>query len=310
MLIIPLNSGFAAQTGSVLGKLKPKVFIDRHWRLLALAIVLLCWICHPAANASGQEEVVQIRLNHRHVAEILPMAEPLVSSRGYISADQRTNSLIVIDNPAAIANIRRLVQELDQEVPLLKIRVRYTNVDSDHAREADANVQAQTGDTRVEIGQDRSDESGVEADFQESRGRVRRQSEYMIRVRSGSIAFIESGYDVPDRNRWKELSRRYGYIPDSVVFQRVASGYNVRPVLMGDQVRIEIIPRINYFDNRGRDQKILFAQAATTLFAPLDTWVDIGGLLGGHREVNRQILSDSRLVSDGSLIMRLIVTID
>ncbi len=278
--------------------------------MLAAAMALLGWFSIPAAIAMAQEEVVQIRLKHRHVAEILPMAEPLLSSKGFISADQRTNSLIVIDSPVAIANIRRLVRELDQEVPLLKIRVRYENSDSDQAREAGASLRAKTGNTTVEVGKDDSNDAGVEADLKESRGRVQRQSEYMIRVRSGSIAFIESGYDVPDRNRWQELSRRYGYISDSAVFQRVASGYNVRPVLMGDQVRIEIIPRINYSDNRGRNQKILFAQAATTLFAPLDTWVDIGGLMGGHREVNRQILSDSRFASDGSLTMRLLVTVD
>ncbi len=278
--------------------------------LLAAGALMFCCFINPTAKAWGQEEVVQIRLKNRPVGEILPLAEPLISSKGFISADQRTNSLIVIDNPAAIANVRRLVQEIDHEVPMLKIRVRYSNADSDHARQAVAALRAKTGDTAVEIGQDRPNDAGVEADFEESRDRVQRQSEYMIRVRSGKIAFIESGYDVPARNRWQELSHRYGYIPDSVVFQRVASGYSVRPVLMGDQVRIEIIPRINYYDNRGRDQKILFAQAATTLFAPLDTWVDIGGLMGGHREVNHQILSDSRLVSDGSLTMRLMVSID
>lgn len=278
--------------------------------MLAAAIALLCWLSSPDAIALAQEEVVQIRLKNRQVGEILPMAKPLVSSKGFISADQRSNSLIVIDNPVAIANIRRLVEELDQEVPLLKIRVRYENADSDQSRGAGASLEAKTGDTTVAVGKDRPDETGIEADLEASHDRIHRQSEYIIRVRSGSIAFIESGYDVPARKRWQELSHRYGYIPDSVVFQRVASGYDVRPVLMGDQVQIEIIPRINYFDNRGRDQKILFAQAATTLFAPLDTWVDIGGLLGGHREVNRQILSDSRIASDGSLTMRLMVTID
>jgi hypothetical protein len=79
---------------------------------------------------------------------------------------------------------------------------------------------------------------------------------------------------------------------------------------MGRQVRIEIVPRINYRDNRGRDQNIRFAQAATTLFAPLDTWVDIGGVLGGQREIDRQILSDSRHASDHRLTMRLLVSVD
>ena len=277
---------------------------------LARSVMLFICLGHLAAPSWAQEEVVQIRLKNRHADEILPMAQPLVSPKGFISADRRTNSLIIIDNPAAIAKIRRLVHELDQEVPLLKIRVRYESADTDQANEASASARAKTGDTTVEIGRDRGKGTGIEADINESRSTAQRQSEYILRVRSGGTAYIESGYDVPHRERWRELSHRYGYIPNGVVFRRVASGYSVRPVLMDDQVRIEIIPRINYFDNRGRNQNIQFAQAATTVFAPLGKWVDIGGVLGGHRDIDRQILADSQHASDDRLTMRLLVTVD
>jgi hypothetical protein len=280
----------------------------RHGVLLTI-VALVAWAVHPP-DLQAQEKVVQIRLSHRHVSEILPLTKPLASPDGFISADQRTNSLIVIDNPTAIARIRRLVQELDQAVPLLKIRVRYENTKVETQRDASASAQVKTGSTTVEVGKKPMAEEGVEAEFSEGRGKIQRQSDYVIRVRSGSTAFIATGYDVPHRERWQALSHRYGYIPETVVFQRVASGYNIRPVLVGDQVRVEIVPRINYFDNRGRDQKIQFAEAATTLFAPLGEWVDIGGVLGGHREINRQILSDSQHTADNRLTMRLIVTID
>ncbi len=275
---------------------------------LALALVLL--ICLLTVEAGAHEEVVQIRLKNRYAGEILPMAAPLVSPGGHISADTRSNSLIVIDNPAVIARIRRLVEELDHEVPLLKIRVRYECAESDQTADACASARVESGDTAIAVGSQRSDDSGIEADVQAGRRQAQRQSEYILRVRSGGIAYLESGYDVPHRDRWSDLSRRYGYIPKGVVFRRVTSGYHIRPVLMGDQVRIEIVPRISYLDNRGRDQNIQFTQAATTLFAPLDTWVDIGGVLGGQREIDRQILSDSRHASDDRLTMRLLVTID
>ncbi len=278
--------------------------------LLTSALTLFFILGSLAATSAAEEKVVQIRLKNRHAGEILPMAQPLISPRGFISADRRTNSLIIIDNPTAIARIRRLIQELDQEVPLLKIRVRYESDDTDQANEASAAVRAKTGNTTVEIGEDRGKGTGIEADIDERRSNAQRQSEYILRVRSGGIAHIESGYDVPHRDRWRELSHRYGYIPDGVVFRRVASGYSVRAVLMDDQVRIEIIPRINYFDNRGRHQDIQFAQAATTLFAPLGKWVDIGGVLGGHRDIDRQILADSQHASDDRLTMRLMVTVD
>jgi type II secretory pathway component GspD/PulD (secretin) len=276
--------------------------------LLAIA-ALVAWAAHPP-DLRAQEKVVQIRLSHRHVSEILPLTKPLVSPGGFISADQRTNSLIIIDNPTVIARIRHLVQELDQAVPLLKIRVRYENTEVETQHDASASAQVESGNTTVAVGKQPRAEEGVEAELNAGRGKIQRQSEYVIRVRSGSTAYIETGYDVPHRERWQALSHRYGYVPETVVFQRVGSGYNIRPVLVGDQVRIEIVPRINYFDNRGRDQKIQFAEAATTLFAPLGDWVDIGGVLGGHREINRQILSDSQHTADNRLTMRLMVTID
>ena len=275
-----------------------------------LAFAVFCLLGFFPAETRAEEKVVQIRLKNRHAGDILPMAKPLISPQGHISADQRSNSLIVIDNPEAIARVRRLVQEVDQEVPRLKIRVRYESTDSDQAADAGASARIKTGDTTIEAGREKRDDTGIEADIQAGRKQAQRQSEYVLRVRSGSIAYLESGYDVPHRDRWRDLSRRYGYVSEGVVFRRVTSGYHIRPVLTGDQVRIEIVPRISYLDNRGRDQNIQFAQAATTLFAPLDRWVDIGSVLGGHREIDRQILADSRHASDNRLSMHLMVTID
>jgi hypothetical protein len=218
--------------------------------------------------------------------------------------------LIVIDNPDAIARIRRLVKELDQEMPLLIIRVQYANAASDGENEAAAAARVEEGKTSVEIGGETVRGEGVEADVYAGRSKSQRQSEYIIRVRSGGVAYIEVGYDVPHRTRWQQLSQRYGYVPETIVFQRVASGYNVRPVLAGDQVQIEIVPRINYFDNRGRNQNIHFSEAATALVVPLDKWIDISGVMGGHREINRQLLADSHHTADRGLTMRLMVSID
>ncbi len=280
------------------------------WVLAALAISLIVWAGVIPRKALAQEEVVQIRITKRHVDEILPAAKPLLSSRGFISADQRTNSLIVIDNPEAIARIRRLVQELDLETPLLIIRVQYADAAADGASEANAPAGAGEGKTTAESDPEPVRGAGDETDAYALRTKSRRQSEYVIRVRSGGMAYIEVGYDVPQRKRWQQLSQRYGYISETVVFQRVASGYNVRPVLVGDQVQIDIVPRINYFDNRGRDQQIHFAEAATTLVVTLDNWIDISGVMGGHREINRQILADSQHAADHQLTMRLMVSVD
>nr|MBL0712576.1 hypothetical protein [Desulfobacterales bacterium] len=205
--------------------------IGMNWRMVFLtALVGIIGWMGGCADVLAQENVVQIRLTNRHVSEVLPLAQPLISPAGFISADARTNSLIVIDNPDAIARIRDLVQRVDQAVAQLKIRVRYESAESNANREARVAGQVKAGRTTVEGGKDSVDGEGVDAGLAAGHSRTQRQSDYVIRVRSGNTAYIEAGYDVPYRKRWQQLSRQYGYIPDSVVFQRVASGYVIRQV--------------------------------------------------------------------------------
>ena len=85
--------------------------------------------------------------------------------------------------------------------------------------------------------------------------------EYTVVVRSGSTAYISSGYDVPYPERWARLSHKHGHIQRPVTFKKVDTGYDVRPVLMGNNVQIEITPHISYIDPRGLRQPIRFAEA-------------------------------------------------
>lgn len=61
-----------------------------------------------------------------------------LSQRGSLSFDRRTNTLLVIDNPTRVADIRRLVQELDKPVDQVVIEARIVIANESFARDIGA----------------------------------------------------------------------------------------------------------------------------------------------------------------------------
>ena len=268
-----------------------------------ILIAALAGMVFPAAAA---EEVVQIRIINRDVNEMLTIVQPLVSPYGYISADGPSNSLIVIDQPAVVNRIRALVARIDQPVPQLRIRVQYGYDKSRQGQSASVEGRVQVGDATIGTGDKAS--TGIEAELSAGQGQRQSKGDYMVMVRSGSTAYISSGYDVPYPERWSRLSRKHGHTGGPLTFKKVDTGYDVRPVLVGEMVQLEITPHISYLDARGFRQPIRFAEASTRLNVPLGQWVEIAGANEATQEIYSQILSAGRTSAGEQLSMRLMVT--
>lgn len=283
--------------GGTARRRKPGILIP-----MILSAILAAGV-FPAAAA---EEVVQIRITHRDVSEVLSIVQPLVSPYGFISADVPSNSLIVIDQPVVVERIRALVSRIDQPVPQLKIRVQYGYDDARQSRSASVEGRVEAGDATIGLGETASE--GIEAEISSGAGQRQSRGDYIVMVRSGSSAYIRSGYDVPYPERWLHLSRKYGHIKHPVTFKRVDTGYDVRPVLVGEMVQIEITPRISYLNANGLKQPIRFAEAATRLNVPLGQWVEIAATNDEAQEVYSQILGAGHSSGGEHLSMRLMVT--
>lgn len=276
-------------------------------RLLAvLGLVLLFGAQGTGLQAA--EEVVQIRIVHRDAGEMLTIVQPMISPYGFISADAPSNSLIVIDDPASIARIQALVSKIDQPVPQLKIRVRYG--DRQFLEEQSAGVEGRVAVGDVTVGTGQGEGEGLDATLSSEKRERQNRGEYTILVRSGSTAFISSGYDVPYPQRWSRLSHRHGHTGQGVVFKKVDTGFDVRPVLVGDIVQLEITPRISYIGRGHRPHPIRFTEAATRLNAPLGQWVEIGGIDSQYAEIHSQILSGGRASGEEGVVMRVMVTLN
>jgi hypothetical protein len=270
----------------------------------------LLWIAlgvgYLVGPALASEEVVQIRIVHRDANDMLTMVQPLISQYGFISADTASNSLIVIDQTANVRRIQQLVSQIDQPVPQLKIRVEYGRQETKSDQSVATRGKIEVGDATVSVGDKKKE--GIDVELSADESQRHDKGEYTVIVRSGSTAYISSGYDVPYPERWVRLSHKHGHIKRPVTFRKVDTGYDVRPVLMGNNVQIEITPHISYIDPRGLRQPIRFAEAATHLNVPLNQWVEIAGTSDSYEEINRQILGGGRASSDNQLSMRLMVT--
>ena len=273
---------------------------------LLIPMVLVMALFGIIFPAEAAEEVIQIRIIHRDVNDMLTIVQPLISPYGFISADVPSNSLIVIDKPAVVSQIRALVSRIDQPVPQLKIHVQYGFEASRQDRSASVEGQVDVGDVTIGVGDKPSE--GIAAEVSDRSGQRRNRGDYIVMVRSGSTAYISSGYDVPYPERWSRLSRKHGHISHPVIFKKVDTGYDIRPVLVGEMVQVEITPHISYLNAKGSRQPIRFAEAATRLNVPLGQWVDIAGTNDETQEIYRQIFGAGHTSSGEQLSMRLMVT--
>ena len=77
----------------------------------------------------------QLFINYAVAEDVRPLAEPLLSSRGEIRIDTRTNSLLVTDTVGRIAQIENLVNGLDTITPQVLIESRVVQATLDFTRE-------------------------------------------------------------------------------------------------------------------------------------------------------------------------------
>jgi type IV pilus assembly protein PilQ len=81
-----------------------------------------------------------IQINYAKAAELAALVRgegnnSLLSERGSVAIDERTNTLLVSDTPTSLANVRRLVTTLDIPVRQVLIESRVVIVNDDYSRE-------------------------------------------------------------------------------------------------------------------------------------------------------------------------------
>ena len=275
-----------------------------HQRIIILYFCCLCLMFYLSSLCRA-ETVAIIPIYYRNASDALPIVKSMLSPNGTATIDARTNSLIITDNDQPIKNIRTFLKNYDQAVQQVRIRVKFNETASTKGRSVLAEGGVSGEKWKITTG--RKEHAGIDIHVNDREAQQQGLSEYFITVASGSSAYILTGQDIPYRQRWIYLSQQYAGWQDTVVFQKIETGLEVRPVLVGDQANIEITPRISYEDSDGSKGIIRFTKAATSLTVPLGQWVNIGGTADESNEVIKAILERGSGKKDSSTSISLLV---
>lgn len=79
------------------------------------------------------------KLNHAKASDVITSLTKgngnVLSENGYLHFDERSNSLIIKDSATALANIQKLIKELDKPIPQIAIEARIVTISSENLQE-------------------------------------------------------------------------------------------------------------------------------------------------------------------------------
>lgn len=269
------------------------MMIKKYW---VLSIFLLGLT--GASPAQAETELKIITLQHRFPQEILPSVQAIVGNDGSVTTTQ--NFLIVRASPENMQQIEQLVAGLDTEQKNVRITVSHDSQLMSRQRGAAVSGNMQAGNVQLHVPSQsqqamplvrKSQSQGVEVDVGQREIISNQSGQEFVNVLDGQRAFIRVGQSVPYTQQWVNFSQRYprGYGSISTTqFRDITTGFAVRPRYIGQQVEVEITPRIASLNANGY---IDFEELSTIVRVVPRTWLDIGGVMQSRDEVSRAILS-------------------
>ncbi len=201
----------------------------------ALPLLLL------ALPALAQDAVEVIPLRHRTAEQVIPILRPLLEPGGALTGQY--NQLIVRTSPANLAQLRAVIERIDQPARRLQVSVRFDNA----SVRSDAGVQ---GEARIS----------------------NRGSSAEIRIRDASSSQDER---VDQRMQVIEGGQAYISTGEARIYGQAGTGFAVVPRIAGGNVQLDILTQQEAFVRGGAIQG---ARAATTVSGPLGEWIELGGV--------------------------------
>ena len=224
-------------------------------------VLLLVLLSAPSAFAQGTLEVISLR--HRTAEQVIPVLRPLLETGGALSGQY--NQLIVRTSPANLAQIRSVLDAIDQPARRLVISVRFDNA----LQSARSGVET---DARIS-----NRGSGANVRIEDSRSSRGEQVDQRIQVLEGGQATISTGE-----------SRNYA---------QTGTGIAVVPRVSGNNVTLDIGAQQESFTRGGAIQG---ERAVSTVSGRLGEWIDLGGASSASSRSDSGILSSRERTTSGN----------
>ena len=255
-----------------------------------------------SASVLAETEFKIISLQHRFASDLLPTIAPMVGLDG--TATGMNNQLILRAQPERMREIEALIEKLDAARVNRRITVSNNLQQDSQSSTFDASGTVRSGNVTISKSR-RMQNTGGRLIVERNTSSTRQTGNQFINVLDGERAFISSGQIVPFMQEWVSITRRYVQIERLTDWREVTTGFAVRPRTIGNQVELEITPRISSMNQQGF---IDFNELSTVISLSLGEWLDIGGTMQNKDEISRKILG-SQSVSN-SQNSRLLIKVD
>lgn len=267
-----------------------------------LLALLLVFVCGAAAAEPMQLEVITLR--HRLVGDVLPVLEPLLAPGGTLSG--MNDRLIVKTTPSNLEALKRVLETIDTRLRRLKITVRQEALD--HAAASGSGIEAEIGGTVTAGTRAPRPPGGAGVDVETPDGAVRYRTygtesaastrdTHVVRTVEGEPAFIQTGESVP-LPAYGTAATSYGAVGvPGVEYRDVASGVYVTPRLQGDNVVLDVSPRLERRDP-DRSELIDSRRIATSVTGRLGEWIPLGGASRTGTDRDETTLASTRRLGD------------
>lgn len=252
--------------------------------------------CTPA---SADDVARVIPLRHRLAQEIIPLLRPLLGPNDAISgADFR---LVVRTSNKNLKEIERVLAQIDVAQRRLSISVRQVVLQDKDNTTHGISGEARVGKhARIELPDRSADNTGLTVRRKNNSGSWQYQGKQTttasrvdntqsILTLDGERAYIRIGQSIPHIQRILTLTGNQAILTQGVTLQNVTTGFEVLPRIRGEQVLLEITPRLSTIENSATGS-INFQELRTTVNVKLGEWIDLGQIAGANNETHRAIL--------------------
>ncbi len=269
---------------------------------VTVTVMTLAW---QATAGPVPEPVVEIvPVVHRTARDLLPLLRPLSGPEGHVSADSRSNRIVIVDTPDRVRTIQRLIRQIDQPVKRFRVALQVSAEASNEETAVEADGRVETDEGSIEVGSP-GPEDGVRVRGGFQRQRTLQSGDYSVVLDSGGSATIMVGRDVPYRSEWEHICRRKGMIARGVEFKEVGTGFYVELMVVGKQARLDLSPTVRFVTRSGSKRVQPFTDAQTSLTIPLGLWIEVAGSETQTDALTRAVLKSAQGTEGRSLAMKI-----
>jgi hypothetical protein len=276
--------------------------------------LLLSLLLAPALVAIAQDQRLQVfTLSQRPAEDLVEAIRPLVGAGGAVTASG--SKLIVNASPAALAEIARLVRELDVPARSLWITVERQATGSDQRSAGEVSGRVDAGGVTVTRPPTTTvTRSGTSVETRTGRtvvtgafagGSVESASDTAFRIRAldGRPAFIAVGGERPIATTGAVTNPdgSVGVVPATAI-QAAEQGVYVTPRLSGDLVSLDVSVSADRFGVAG---SVVRERLGTTASARLGEWIWLGSLSSSEESRSSDWLARARALREELTNVRL-----